>query len=107
MEKKKNAKRSTLNVKRSSAYMYNSLYERAKFWTRRIELAWEHAPIVRLTGVRRAGKTTLAKAFEGAEYVNCDLPRNRERLSDPEFYFSSSATTAASRKSPHWPSRVG
>ena len=59
-----------------------------EFWIRRIERAWALAPIVWLTGVRRVGKTTLAKAFADAAYLNCDLPRNRERLSDPEFFFS-------------------
>jgi len=31
------------------------------FWTQRIYHAWEHRPIVWLSGVRRAGKTTLAQ----------------------------------------------
>lgn len=58
------------------------------FWQERIYTAWQQAPIAWLTGVRRVGKTTLAKSFVEAEYINCDLPRNRERLTDPEFFFS-------------------
>jgi len=27
-----------------------------------------------LAGVRRVGKTTLARMLGGAEYLNCDLP---------------------------------
>lgn len=66
---------------------------RRDIWKRRIELAWQRVPIVWLTGVRRVGKTTLAKAFSEAEYINCDLPRNRERLSDPEFFFGDCRAT--------------
>ncbi len=57
------------------------------FWEKRIREAWERAPIAWLAGVRRVGKTTLAKFFRDGEYLNCDLARNRERLSDPEFFF--------------------
>ena len=57
------------------------------FWLKRIEQGWSHCPIVWLSGVRRVGKTTLAKSIEGAAYINCDLPRNREQLKQIEFFF--------------------
>lgn len=57
------------------------------FWIQRIETAWRKAPIVWLTGVRRVGKTTLCKYWERASFLNCDLPRNREKLSDAELFF--------------------
>lgn len=57
------------------------------FWKDRIEKSWKKASIVWLTGVRRAGKTTLAKTWAEAAYLNCDLPRVRESLRDPELYF--------------------
>jgi len=57
------------------------------YWKIRIEESWKKAPIVWLTGVRRAGKTTLAKTWEEADYLNCDLPRVRELLKDPELFF--------------------
>ena len=57
------------------------------FWKDRIENSWKKASIVWLTGVRRVGKTTLAKTWTDAEYLNCDLPRVRESLKDPELYF--------------------
>jgi len=57
------------------------------FWVERIQSAWKRAPIVWLTGVRRVGKTTLAKALPEALYINCDLPRHQEQLRDPEFFF--------------------
>jgi len=58
------------------------------FWIQRIEQAWQKTPIVWLTGVRRVGKTTLAKHWSDATFLNCDLPRNREILADPETFFS-------------------
>lgn len=54
------------------------------FWVRRVEDAWQKVPIVWLTGVRRVGKTCLARYWEDAAYFNCDLPRNRMLLADPE-----------------------
>ncbi len=61
------------------------------FWEDRIKAAWEKAPIVWLSGVRRCGKTTLAKMLAGSDavYVNCDLPSSAERVKDPELFFRS------------------
>lgn len=59
------------------------------FWLERLRLAWRKAPLVWLAGVRRVGKTTLAKSIEGAEYLNCDLPSTVERLAEPERFFRS------------------
>jgi uncharacterized protein len=56
-------------------------------WLQRIRRAWAQAPIVWLSGVRRAGKTTLAKSIAGAQYFNCDLPSVRAQLSDPEAFY--------------------
>ncbi|MBI3252909.1 MAG: ATP-binding protein [Candidatus Omnitrophica bacterium] len=61
-------------------------------WKKRIHNAWKEASIVWLSGVRRSGKTTLARSLGGPEeilYVNCDLPAAEERLRDPEFFFRS------------------
>ncbi|MBU0652838.1 MAG: ATP-binding protein [Proteobacteria bacterium] len=59
------------------------------FWLNRIENAWREAPICWLAGVRRVGKTTLAKSLgeERMVYVNCDLPVTRDRMSDPELFY--------------------
>lgn len=59
------------------------------FWIKRIEQAWQKRPIVWLSGVRRVGKTTLAKMFTTAIYLNCDLPSVVRRLSDPESLYDS------------------
>ena len=58
-------------------------------WVERIKLAWSTRPIVWLSGVRRSGKTTLAKMIDYDEvaYRNCDLPSVSRELEDPELFF--------------------
>lgn len=60
------------------------------FWINRIEDAWRAAPIVWLCGVRRSGKTTLARSLgeERILYVNCDLPTVEDRIRDPQFFYA-------------------
>lgn len=43
-------------------------------------------------GVRRVGKTSIAKSIPDATYLNCDLPSVAERLADPERFFRSVTT---------------
>ena len=57
------------------------------FWIEKIYGAWEKRPIVWLSGVRRVGKTTMAKMFDQAMYLNCDLPSVGRMVSDPEIFF--------------------
>jgi uncharacterized protein len=59
------------------------------FWLERLHGGWRHAPIVWLSGVRRVGKTTLARSLPKAMYLNCDLPSTAEHLADPERFFQS------------------
>jgi hypothetical protein len=47
--------------------------------------------LVWLAGVRRVGKTVLAKELGDAEFLNCDLPAEAARLGDPETFFRSLA----------------
>ena len=58
------------------------------FWLSRLADAWRERSVVWLMGVRRAGKTVLAQSVEGAEYLDCELPSVRRRLTDPEAFFS-------------------
>src|SRR3989339_1253447 len=58
-------------------------------WIQRIQQAWKERPIVWLSGVRRAGKTTLAQMFSKAVYQNCDLPSVVRQLVDPESFYDS------------------
>ena len=60
-----------------------------KDWLHRIRAAWKRRPIVWLSGVRRVGKTTLAKMLADATYLNCDLPSAQRALADPELFFAS------------------
>jgi len=57
------------------------------YWLSRIQAAWQKRPIVWLAGVRRVGKTTLARMITGTTYLNCDLPSDTRRLEDPELFF--------------------
>ncbi|MBM4098127.1 MAG: ATPase, partial [Planctomycetes bacterium] len=59
------------------------------FWIDQILQGWRKAPIVWLSGVRRAGKTTLAAGLADALYLNCDLPSVQQRLADPEAFYRS------------------
>jgi len=60
------------------------------FWHRRLAQAWDRRSIIWLMGVRRAGKTVLAQSLPGADYYDCELPRTRARLADPEAFLRSS-----------------
>jgi predicted AAA+ superfamily ATPase len=59
------------------------------FWLQRIISAWRETPIVWLSGVRRAGKTTLAESLgpEQVLYLNCDLPGIEEMVREPQLFF--------------------
>jgi len=58
-------------------------------WLERIHQAWTRRSIVWLSGVRRVGKTTLARMLPDAVYMNCDLPSTLRALEDPELFFDS------------------
>lgn len=60
-----------------------------KFWTDQINQAWSRRSIVWLSGVRRVGKTTLARMLPEIQYMNCDLPSVQRTLSDPELFWGS------------------
>ncbi len=59
-----------------------------RFWQDRIERAWRARSIVWLTGVRRVGKTSLCRSLADVEYLDCELPRTRQRLTDPEAFLA-------------------
>lgn len=58
-------------------------------WIRMIESAWKHRSVVWLSGIRRSGKTCLAQSLDGVEFFDCELPRVRRMLSDPEEFLRS------------------
>jgi uncharacterized protein len=57
------------------------------FWIQQIQAAWEKRPVVWLSGVRRVGKTTIARMLHGAVYLNCDLPSVNRQMVDPEPFY--------------------
>jgi predicted AAA+ superfamily ATPase len=69
-------------------YMQYHTVERT-YWIQEIEKAWAHRSIIWLTGVRRAGKTFLCKSLPNIEYFDCELPRVRRTLEDPEEFLKS------------------
>ncbi|MEN8261701.1 MAG: hypothetical protein ABFS02_14240, partial [Pseudomonadota bacterium] len=48
-------------------------------WLEQLQKAWNRRTIVWLSGVRRVGKTTLARMPPDAVYMNCDLPSTIRR----------------------------
>lgn len=57
-----------------------------RFWLERIRGAWRSRSVVWLAGVRRAGKTTLCRSLPDADYFDCELPRVRNMLAQPEAF---------------------
>jgi len=57
------------------------------FWIAELMKAWESRSLIWLSGVRRSGKTSLAKMLPDAVYCNCDLPSVARQLNDPEYFF--------------------
>ncbi|MFH1219080.1 MAG: ATP-binding protein [Candidatus Eisenbacteria bacterium] len=62
---------------------------RRQFWMEKIEAAWRKKSVVWLSGVRRVGKTVLSRSIPGIEYFDCELPRTRRMMEDPEGFLSS------------------
>jgi predicted AAA+ superfamily ATPase len=57
-------------------------------WISAIEEAWRQRSVVWLAGVRRVGKTCLARSLTNVEYFDCELPRVRRSMEDPEGFLS-------------------
>ncbi|MDO8835029.1 MAG: ATP-binding protein [Vicinamibacterales bacterium] len=59
------------------------------FWLEQLSQGWSRRPIVWLAGVRRTGKTTIARQLPDAVFLNCDLPSVVRRAEDPELLLQS------------------
>src|SRR5438874_9220935 len=57
-----------------------------RFWIERVERRWAHRSVLWVRGVRRTGKTTLAQSLPDIEYFDCELPRVRRMMEDPEAF---------------------
>jgi len=59
------------------------------YWQDLVEQSWRRKSVVWLHGVRRVGKTVLCQSLDQVEYLDCDLPRVRRLLADPEAFLES------------------
>src|SRR3990167_687832 len=59
------------------------------FWLDLIEQAWTKKNVLWLMGIRRVGKTSLCRSIPDVEYFDCELPRTRQLLVDPEAFLIS------------------
>lgn len=57
-----------------------------RFWIQNIEEAWQRRSVVWLSGVRRVGKTYLCQSLPEIEYFDCELPRVRRMMDDPQAF---------------------
>ena len=54
------------------------------FWQHLLEQAWRERSVIWLSGVRRVGKTCLCQSLPHIEYFDCELPRVRRMMEEPE-----------------------
>ncbi|HOP79150.1 MAG TPA: AAA family ATPase [Armatimonadota bacterium] len=54
------------------------------YWQNVIENAWSKRSVLWLSGIRRIGKTCLCQSLPDIEYFDCELPRIRRLMEDPE-----------------------
>ena len=57
-----------------------------RYWKDLIEASWNKRSILWLSGVRRVGKTCLCQTMPEIEYFDCELPRHRREMDDPEIF---------------------
>jgi predicted AAA+ superfamily ATPase len=58
------------------------------FWLSMIEKWWTR-PVLWLSGIRRVGKTCLCQSLTEMEYFDCELPRARRMMEDPQSFLGS------------------
>jgi len=63
-------------------------------WLERVQQSWAQRSVIWLSGVRRVGKTTIARMLNDAVYLNCDLPSSVRALEDPELFLDSQDANA-------------
>lgn len=56
------------------------------FWLKKIKEAWRQRSVLWLSGVRRVGKTYLCQSLPEIEYFDCELPRVRRMMEDPQSF---------------------
>ena len=56
------------------------------FWLNKIAEGLQKRSVLWLSGVRRVGKTVLCKSLPNIEYFDCELPRVRKMMEDPQSF---------------------
>ncbi len=56
------------------------------FWLDKIKEGLQKRSVLWLSGVRRAGKTILCQSLPEIEYFDCELPRVRRMMEDPQSF---------------------
>jgi predicted AAA+ superfamily ATPase len=59
------------------------------YWQDLLQDSWKRRSIVWLSGVRRSGKTTVAKSLKSFSYFNCDDSEIQEKLTNPKVFLKS------------------
>ena len=59
-----------------------------KHWLALIEKSWQEKSVLWLAGVRRVGKTFLCQSISDVEYFDCELPRIRRQMADPQDFLN-------------------
>lgn len=59
-----------------------------RFWHKLIKNSWRRRSVLWLSGVRRVGKTCLCQSLPDILYFDCELPRTRREMEDPESFLS-------------------
>ncbi len=57
-----------------------------RFWLDKVKRGWQRHSVLWLSGVRCVGKTSLCKSLTGTEYFDCELPRVRRMIEDPQSF---------------------
>ncbi|MBE0461145.1 MAG: ATP-binding protein [Candidatus Aminicenantes bacterium] len=60
-----------------------------RFWLKLINDLWQKRSVLWLSGVRRIGKTCLCQSLPNVLYFDCELPRTRREMEDPESFLES------------------
>lgn len=63
--------------------------KKRRFWLKLIEDSWGKRSVLWLSGVRRVGKTCLCQCLSNITYFDCELPRTRREMEDPEAFLES------------------
>jgi len=56
------------------------------YWLKKIADGLEKRSVLWISGVRRSGKTILCQSLPDVEYFDCELPRVRRMLEDPQSF---------------------